>query len=256
MGLFDLPAPLFSGVDHLLGLALPPLLRLVLWGVLAGWLTMLVYRRLSNQDKIQRLKKDQKEQQKTIANFDGEFSELMPEIRFALGLGLRQLGLSLGPALLATIPVLFLIVWVSGQFAYLMPETGSQVGIEIEPVENTDDLLAWAPPGPARRIPSGWTLTWPAPESPVRLLQEGEALFELPLQHSIPIIHKRQWWNWLVANPIGYIPEEAVVEAVEFDLPTQQFLSLGPDWMRGWVFVFFSSFLLSSIGFKIGLKID
>jgi len=60
MGLFDLPAPLFSAFDGVLGMALPPVLRLVIWGILAGWLTMVVYRRLSNQEKIGELKAQQK----------------------------------------------------------------------------------------------------------------------------------------------------------------------------------------------------
>ncbi len=125
MGLFDLPAPLFTTIDGVLGMALPPVARLVFWGILAGWLTMMVYRRLSNQEKIGELKAQQKGQQKKIAEFDGEFEELMPLIRHTLALGFKQLGLALGPALLSTVPVLFLIVWVAGAFGNEAPAAGS-----------------------------------------------------------------------------------------------------------------------------------
>ena len=81
MGLFDLPGPLFGLIDHFLAMALPAVVRLGLWGVLAGWLTMMVYRRLSNQDKIQALKAEQKFQQKEISEFDGEMRDLFPLIR-------------------------------------------------------------------------------------------------------------------------------------------------------------------------------
>lgn len=136
MALFDLPAPLFSLVDSLLALALPPVLRLALWAVLAGWLTMLLYRRFSNQEEIGALKAMQKTQQRSIAGFDGEFAELMPLIRHTLSLGFRQLGFALGPALLATVPVLFIVIWVAGEFAYVIPSAGSEVYLSIEPASS------------------------------------------------------------------------------------------------------------------------
>ena len=256
MGLFDLPAPFFSFIDQLLGGFLPAVVRVVLWGVLAGWLTMVVYRRLSRQDKIQVLKAEQKKQQKIISDFDGEFEELFPVIRHTLGLGMRQLGLSLGPALLATIPILFLVVWVAGQFGYDQPVTGSAVNIDINPQEQEISGFNWNPAGLARKTETGWELSWPSPEQAVALTHEGYTLLELPAEHTIPVIHKHRWWNWLMANPIGYLPDDAVPESIDIGLPEQQFLIFGPAWLRGWMFSFFFSFLLSSIGFKLALKID
>lgn len=256
MGFFDLPAPLFGAIDQVLGMALPGVLRLVLWGILAGWLTMVVYRRLSNQERIQVLKAEQKEQQKIISGFDGEFEELFPVIRHTLALGMRQLGLSLGPALLATIPILFIVVWVAGNFGNEQPSVGTPVGIEINQDQATLDRFGWSTPGVAAPTENGWMLNWPSADQPVAFLQDDEALFELPSESSIPIIHKHQWWNWLMANPTGYLPEDALVDSIDIVLPEQQFLAFGPGWLRGWMFSFFLSFLLSSIGFKLALKID
>ena len=56
MGLLDLPAPILGTIDGILAVALSPWLRLVIWGVLAGWLTMIVYRFFSDQEKIGTLK--------------------------------------------------------------------------------------------------------------------------------------------------------------------------------------------------------
>lgn len=256
MGLFDLPAPLLGAIDQLLSPLMPAVIRLVLWGVLAGWLTMLIYRRLSNQQRISELKAEQKAQQKIISGFDGAFEELFPVIRHTLALGLRQLGLSLGPAVLATIPILFIIIWIAGAFGYYQPETGQTVSIEIEPDQAGSEQLEWSSPALARKTASGWALTWPPPEQPISLLQDGQPLFELPFKSNVPVIHKRRWWNWLMANPLGYLPGEAVTDSVNIGLPQQQFLTIGPVWMRGWMFSFFVSFLLSSLGFKFALKID
>ena len=256
MGFFDLPAPIFSVVDQLLSLALPGVIRLVLWGVLAGWLTMVVYRRLSNQDKIQELKLEQKKQQKIISSFDGEFEDLFPVIRHTLALGGRQLGLSLGPALLATIPILFIVIWVAGNFGNEQPTAGTPIAIGVNPKNASLGPFDWSSPGAVDVTDNGWILNWPSADKPVALRQAGEDLIELPLEHSIPVIHKHQWWNWLMANPAGYLPDNALFESIDIALPEQQFLPFGPDWLHGWMFSFFVSFLLSSIGFKIALKID
>lgn len=253
MGLLDLPAPLLSAIDTALASVLPPLIRLLLWGVAAGWLTMLVYRRLSNQERIGLLKAEQKAQQKRIAEFDGEFGELMPLVRATLGTGFRQLGLALGPALLATVPVLFLVVWVAGAFAYQAPEAGAPIRFTAEPANAAID---WEPPSAAEPAADGWLVTWPDAGSSV-VLRDGEtALLSLPLEQAVPVIHIRKWWNWFMANPLGYLPEGRSVETIHIGLPARRYLAFGPDWLRGWMFSFFLAFLISSVAFKLLLKID
>jgi hypothetical protein len=256
MGLFDLPAPLLGAVDAALATFLPALVRILLWGVLAGWLTMLLYRALSNQEKIAVLKAEQKEHQKNIAGFDGEFDELLPLVGRALGTGMRQLGLSLGPALMATVPILFIVVWVAGEFAYRQPEPGTVVAIGIEPADADRTSLKWVPEGTGKTTGTGWDVDWPGEGSSIALQRESKTLLELPSTESIPVIHKRRWWNWLMANPLGYLDEGEPMDTINIALPAQQLSKAGPAWMRGWMFFFFGSFLLSSIAFKLALKID
>lgn len=253
MGILDLPAPLFGAVDGLLEGFLPPLIRLVLWGILAGWLTMIVYRRLSRQDRIGELKSEQKAQQKLIAEFEGEFNELMPLIRKALLTGLNQLGLALGPALLATIPVLFLIVWVAGEFGYQAPQPGTEIALSAEPGFGG---VRWEPDSAVRRTGEELKLAWPSPGEVTTLSGDEQVLLNFPLVRNVPVIHKKQWWNVFMANPIGYLPDELDIEVIEIDLPEQVMLSFGPTWIRGWMFSFFLTFLLSSVAFKFVLKIE
>lgn len=58
------------------------------------------------------------------------------------------------------------------------------------------------------------------------------------------------------ANPLGYLPQDSSVEMIHIGLPARQYLDFGPDWMRGWMFSFFITFLVSSVAFKLLLKID
>lgn len=258
MGLFDFPAPLFSFVDGLLAVALPPVLRLAIWGTLAGWLSMIVYRFFSDQEKIGALKTLQKEQQKNMSEFDGEFSELLPLIRHTLTLGFRQLGLALGPALLATLPVLFIVIWVAGEFGHVAPAAGSEVFLSIEPASSE---IHWSSNEQVGVNEGGWVINWPSQGQSLTISEatmgEGyQPLLVLPLEHDIPIIHKKRWWNLLMANPLGYLPEEGKTDVIYIELPEAVIIDSGPAWMRGWMFSFFMAFLLSSIGFKLLLRLD
>jgi len=245
MGLFDLPAPLFDIVDGVLAAAMPVVMRVVLWGVLAGWISMLLYRSFSNQEKIAALKTRQQRQQKQIAAFDGEFAELLPLIRGTLALGFRQLGMALGPALLASLPALCVIVWASGAFGYRTPAAGETIAVRAEPGGGG---LHWSPPAAASASDEGWLVGWPADGQTLTLEDGGQALLVLPLEKAIPVIHRKRWWNLLIANPLGYLPSGGPADVVHIDLPEQLLLGWGPGWIRGWMFSFFLAFLNACCG--------
>jgi len=253
MGLFDLPAPLLAAIDQVLAIALPEFLRLLVWGVICGWLTMVVYRLLSRQEAIAELKSQQKVQQEAISQFDGEFNELMPLIRRTFSLGFKQLGLSIGPALLATIPILFIVAWVATAFVYEAPRPGDVIEVTAEP---SGENLSWSRNAGAAVAENGWQVTWPAGGETIELLLDDSPALELSSEELHGIIHKRKWWNWLIANPAGYIPDDSQTDSVQVGLPTRQFLSFGPGWMQGSLFVFFSAFLLASIAFKFLMRIE
>ena len=252
MGLFDLPAPLFSIIDGVLAAFLPSVVRLLLWGILAGWISMLVYRLLSSQEKIAALKTRQQQQQKQIAGFDGEFAELLPLIRQTLALGFRQLGLALGPALLASLPALCIIIWVAGAFGYRTPLAGEQISVRAEP---SGGEMHWSPAALATATDTGWVVKWPARDQTLTLGDEQQSLLVLPLQQAIPVIHTKRWWNLLMANPLGYLPTGGPADVIHIDLPEQAIIGWGPGWIRGWMFSFFLAFLLSSLAFKRLLRL-
>lgn len=258
MGLFDFPAPIFSAIDSSLATAVPPVFRLVFWGFLCGWLTMMVYRFFSNQKKIGALKAEQKVQQKNIAEFDGEFAELMPMIGHTLALGFKQLGLALSPALIATVPVLFIVIWAAGEFGYENPIVGSAVFLTVEP-EASDIHWSSITENKISDIQfsdEGWFVNWPLAGQELTMNEGNRPLLVLPLEHRIPIIHKKRWWNLLVANPLGYLPKDGKTDVINIQLPRAVMIGFGPEWMRGWMFTFFMTFLISSIIFKRLLRLD
>ncbi|MGB1062678.1 MAG: hypothetical protein ACPGZU_21225, partial [Ketobacter sp.] len=79
---------------------------------------------------------------------------------------------------------------------------------------------------------------------------DGTVLLQLPLEHPVGIVHQREWWNSLFANPLGYLPSPGVVDSVEIALPATDILPFGPGWLRSWYFTFFAGLILFSLIFK------
>ena len=258
MGLFDLASPLLTPVDHLLAILLPLWLRLLFWGFLAALLTMQLFKKLSRQEAIGELKLQVKANQAKMAAFDGEMGDLMPLIGSTLKLAFRQLGLSLGPALLSSIPVIFLLVWLSNSFGHHLPGGGQAVAIQMEtsPPEAPSGL-AWQPADAVLEASGqGWRVSWPDAGQTLQLREQSLTLLNLPLSAASPVVHKKQWWNSLIANPAGYLPAASNVDALRIGLTKQTVLAFGPGWMQGWMFTFFLAFLVFAVALKFILKIE
>jgi hypothetical protein len=255
MGLFDLPSPLLTFLnDHLLAWS-PLWLQLTFWSMAAAWLSMSVFKRLSRQETIAELKKLVKSNQNQMARFDGEFTELTPLIGNTLKLAVRQFGLAVVPASLASIPVIFLLVWLSNHFGYQSPQAGDFVSMQVIS-ENPVNIQLDPIDGGEFSGAGQWRLSWPDPGEVLVITEHHMQLVQLPLASPIPVIHKWQWWNWLIGNPLGHLPHDSQMDALKFELPGQQVLNFGPSWMQGWVFTFFTGFLVFSAILKFTLKIE
>jgi hypothetical protein len=255
-GLLDLPGLLFGFVNDLFLLVLPLPITLWIWAFVSGWATMWVYREVSNQEKLAALKPQVKAVQQKLATYDGEFAGLLPLIRENFRLSGRHIGLAIGPAVVAGIPVLFVLVWASNVYGVHFPEVGDRINLEIESVEVPRRAENWTWTGVAPRLlpsavdePLRWGLDWPdglfslAPAS-------GGAALQLPPDVAVPILHKRAWWNLLIGNPAGYLPDDHPVESIRLGLPSHEVLPAGPDWVRGWLFTYFVVLVVVSLGFK------
>ena len=231
MGLLDLPGPLLAWIDGLLS-SVPSLLRLLLWGAAAGALSMWLYRAVSPQARIARSKQEQLEARRRLDAFDGELAEAWPLIRRLLRLSLGHVARVSGPAVLASLPVLFLLVWISTAYGHAFPSEPPPVRVVPEPLQ-----AQWLPgndQGPRIRVTGAGRKT----------------LAEVPVTAPVPVIEKWHWWNALVGNPAGYLDREGPAERLEIALPRRQFVSAGPRWMRGWEVPFFASLLVVSLWLK------
>lgn len=241
MGLFDLPEPLFTALDTRLAAFVPDSLRLVIWALLAAAVSMALYRWLSPQSRIARLKREAAEARRALNEHDGNLDEAAPLMRRMLRLSLLQMGAVTGPAVLASLPILCLLVWLSTAYGYRFPDLGADVPVETRPVKLR---AAWRPPagaGAARLELSD---------------ERGALVDQLELRAPVPVIHKWQWWNALIGNPAGYVPDDAPYDSVELTLPRREYLPLGPGWARGWELPFFLVLVLGSVAIKVIFRVQ
>lgn len=232
MGLLDLPAPLFDFLDgHLLGL-LPPLARLIVWAIVGAMLSLTIYRLLSPQRRIADTKAAAQSARRQLNAHDGDLESALPLMRQSMALALRHVGLVLPAALIASLPVLALLVWLDGAYGYQFPDDRRSPLVTVEPQSYS---ARWQPSGAGGQIE----------------LRDGEGteVARLTLAQPITQIEKRHWWNVIIGNPAGYLPEQSPIESVTIALPERQYLSIGPDWLRSWVTIALSALLISSILF-------
>lgn len=238
MGIFDWPNGLFAWIDGRVDF-LPPAARLVLWALFGAVLSMALYKATSPQRRIVAAELEAKATRQALDRFEGDFAEAWPLIGQSLRAALRRLWLVLPPTLVASLPVLAMILWLSTSYGYRAPDAADAVPVAVTPAGFSGELLP-QPPHEAMTAGSRVRVTDPG----------GGVVVEIPLPAPVPTVEKRRWWHFLVGNPAGYLPADGAIERIDLGLAPQEFLPIGPSWLRGWEFLFFTVLLLCSIAIK------
>lgn len=239
-GLFDLPAPLLQWIDDRMTTFMPATVSVAVWAVIGAIVCLEIYRVVSPQKKIGQIRHDAKEAQRALSGFDGEFEDAWPLMKRMLSLSLKRIGIVLPATLIGAYPVLVLIVWLGNSYGHRFPTADEAVTIDV--------------PSPLE----GRWVNGVAPEQPrVQALgANGSVILEIPMAAAVTVLHKRIWWNWLLANPAGYLPADSPVEEIRVHLPDREFVSTGPSWMRGWEIVFIPVLFVVALAYKSARKID
>lgn len=248
MGVFDAPAPLFAWIDVQTAAVIPPLGRLILWGIVAAVVSMGLYRALSAQERIGRTKAKLAQLRQRLNAYEGDFADAGPLIGGLLRTALQQVGLVAWPAILSSLPLLALICWLSTAYGYAYPAPGIVPAIQTMPPQLRAE---WIEGVRDATVPEHQ----PPPHIVVADHNQG-IVADVSLPAPVPVIHKWQWWNALIGNPIGYLPDNASVNWIKVALPGKEYLGFGPHWLRGWEVPFFISLIVVSIVVKVWWRID
>ena len=248
MGLLDLPGIIFDVVEvGLTALSMPAWLRILAWSVISGAAGMWLYRRYSPQSRIAEVRTQIAVAQNDLAKYDGEFNGLLPLIGRQFRLVFTQMRLTLGATLIAGLPILLMLPWLSNHYSNELPAPASTVTICMEPEATIALLRPEAVLQPSNRSAGCRNIVWPTVPDAITLRDDRQDLLTLPLQHAVPIIHQKEWWNVLLGNPLGYLPEQSSIRSLHMDLPEQTIIPWGPGWVRGWEFCYFLGVLTVSL---------
>lgn len=226
---------------------------LLFWALLGSCMSMRLYSLLSPQKSLARLKQDTAAARKEMAGYDGEFGGLGKLAKRSLALSLKQVGLTLGPAVVGAMPVIFILVWLSNTFGLVLPENGL-VKVTCFPKDEIIESMTAGYPGEEKGV---WYVRWRSLEGRLHVVEApGRIAASLEANAYTPQVHGRKWWNLFLGNPAGYIEDSSRLERMEFDFKRSEYLSLGPEWMRGWEVVFLGAAFIFSVLIKIIFKIQ
>lgn len=233
-GLFDLPAPLLEWLDDRLTMILPAAVSVAVWAALGAVACLELYRLVSPQRKIDRVRHEARAAQRELAGYDGAFEGAAPLMRRMLGLSLTRVGIVLPATLAGALPVVVLLVWLSNSYGHRFPDSGEEVAVDVPP------------PLEARWVSGTATGTWQ-----LQVLEPGgRVVVDLPVPSAVPVLHKRAWWNSLIGNPAGYLPDDLPFGEMRLHFPRRELLSFGPSWLRGWEAVFLPVLFVVALAYK------
>jgi hypothetical protein len=253
--LLDIPGPALSRMDDVLSnsLALAPVWRIAVFAALGSVASMLLYKWLSRQGELAALKRDIKRVQKELV---GERVGLNNILLQNLKLTGRQLWLSFWPALIASLPVLFLLAFSSNQFGVAAANAGSRVYVTPVDLQGSPADYRWEGVNAqwdARK--EAWTFYHPEPGHSASLMRGEQQQLRLPTTAPTNIMHRKYWWDYLISNPASYIDADTSIGRFDINAPTKVIIDWGPGWMRGWLFAFMAFLVLFSIAIKVAWKI-
>ncbi|AZO31439.1 hypothetical protein [Mesorhizobium sp. M1B.F.Ca.ET.045.04.1.1] len=233
MGLLDMLSPVLSALDNWLTPVLPSSARLVLWAALGAFLCMELYRVLSPQKRIAEIKLAYARTQQSVADFEGEFQEAWPLLRRMLALALRRVALVFPATIAASLPLLLIVVWLDSRYGDVYPPPDASVGVKV----SGDFKGRWV--NGSNGVPHAQIVD-----------RAGSAIADVPVTQAVSVIQKWRWWNVLIGNPAGYLPEDLPFDRIDLGLPRQQVLGVGPAWLRGWEGIFFAATILVALMLK------
>lgn len=239
MGILDLPAPALLWVDANLAMWLPSMARLVVWGSVAAAVSMALYWLLSPQQRMARLASEEQRLRVVLKNDDAEFSNGLAAAVGLLRLATIRVGLVLLPVMLAAVPVLCLMAWLQTHYGYELPAPDRIAAVTVDPAT----------------MRGQWNAAGGGPPRVDVIDDRGSLLQSVAISAPVSIIHKRAWWNALIGNPLGYLPDDGPIGRITIELPEKRYLAVGPDWARGWEAPFMTALLAASLLLKLCLRI-
>lgn len=240
--------PLFSSVDSILWF-LPVWTRLVFWGVLAGLCSMAIYRRISAQARLNELAAEIQSIRQKLNTLDVSEPAYRGLVTQSLKLGGKRLGISLLPALVSALPVIFLAIWVEANYALSEPKPNSVAAILVE---SPDSIHISG----GQKLAAGWLINWPNEGEKLAIADGGGNLvYEITPQSSPGLAAVPGMMKLLFGADAGALPEGSPVDTLVIETAPRALFAEHIVFPHQWAIPFFMALLLASLGMKFALRI-
>jgi hypothetical protein len=241
-GWLDHPAPLLEVLDGALAHVLPDAARVLVCGLLVSYVGMRLYARSSNQRRLRAVSRLTRQVRRRLMDPDIAFADLIAASRRSIALSLRHLALVLLPSLLAMLPLLLVMPWLSNHFGAQPPRHGTMLTWCVSPVADAGRVRI----GDGMPDATGCTRrAWPGPDRPMAITLDGDTVAQAPWRGGSDVLHARRWWNRLIGNPAGELPERAGDVMVHANFPARSLLPFGPAWLGHWLALFIAPGLIA-----------
>lgn len=246
-GLFGRLDPIFLFLDGLM--PFPPMIRLLLWGLLAGALSILLYKRFSPQTRLNALAEETSSVRRNLktmqAGDEGYSTNVMRSVR----LSLKRLGLSLAPALLSALPVLFMVSFLDARYGLQDPKPGQPVAVLSE--RDRDIVL-----NEGQKLSSGWIVSWPGEGETVEVRDtEGTHILSITPDSRPGLASKPTILTFLFGATAGSLPSNSGVESLVVETTPRDIVQKGLIFPYQWTIPFFLAVILASLMLKFTLRI-
>jgi hypothetical protein len=244
--------PLLTSIDTWLSAAISDIgTRIAIWGLLSGALTIPIYWVLSPQNGIRDCKSASRRNRLELKDYDGEFSGAKGLLLKNVTLSFKLLGMVILPTLASSLPIVAMMLWLSGTMAEPAPESGAKVVLSVFP---SSEVLVADPADQMIQSEYGYIVTWPADGAKVSLLDRlGHTVSILNSERSLATSQKNDWWTKLAGNSAPPIPRDSSIDAIEFVVICEG-VEQGP--FIPWEVLFIIAVMVSALSLKIGFKIE
>jgi hypothetical protein len=212
---------------------------MIVWGGVGAALSIGLSWIISPQQRLTRITVEERRLRIALKNEEAEIAEGLALARSLLRLAATRIGLLLPPMLVGALPVVCLMAWLETWYGHDLPPSGQTVAVTVNPDS----------------FHGRWVIGDGAVPRVDVVDEQGAVVQSLPILAPVPNIRKRAWWNALIGNPLRYLPDDSPIERIEIGLSERRFLTVGPDWVRGWKAPFVGALVIGSALLKLLFRI-
>jgi len=247
--------PIFNFVENAIFSYFSFSIKVGIWGALCGCAAMFVFYFSSDQKSISTLKKRAKTLRKKILDLDTDDSEVKKNIRENLSVSIKLLYKVLFPALLSTLPIIIVFLWMDVYYSFKMPEDGNTINIMVA---SDAENIGCFPEGSFEISGSSIKLRIQDNQRPIKMMYKGKMLYEgKPWQPPTRSIRHKKYWNALLKSEVGYLNKDiSDIEYLGFGFQRNFIFKDNQGWYSRWELLFFIILAIASLIIKLAFKIE